>query len=199
MLSSGIQRKRWYFLRLFHELWAIPQQSYRSLYSTEMVGWTVRMKLGPKKKVGKVKVGEFSTVYFRLVTKVITATRPRDDCVRRHVKDCVCVRARVCVCVRVSELFRTATRCVLPSPLRGQDSCVLPGRRYGWQNCTWCVCAAVIVGLLPGMQSWWGSWPLCPYVVSQQAWWAWSQYQAWTGCGQTPIHTYTHNVSFFIS
>ena len=72
------------------------------------------MELGPKKKVGKVKVSEFSTVYFRLVTKVITATRPRDICVRRHIKDCVCMCVFVCV-----DAFRTATRCVLPSPLRG--------------------------------------------------------------------------------
>lgn len=52
--------------------------------------------VGPKKKVGKVKVREIS-IYFRLVTKVITATRPRDRCARRQQGLCVCM----CLCESV--------------------------------------------------------------------------------------------------
>lgn len=54
------------------------------------------------------------------------------------------------------------------------------------------MCVSVFAGVIPGTQSWWGSWQLCLYVVSPQAWWAWSLYLAQTVHGQTPTYTQTN-------
>lgn len=90
-----------------------------------MVEWTVRMELGPKKESKKSQGEWISTVYFRLGTKVITATRPRDSCARS-------VRVWVCGDVLgqppgVSYLHHWGVRIVLSYLAGAMDGRTVPG------------------------------------------------------------------------